>query len=73
MAEKTQLELMQEAKEKALPKKGFRVVGVDSFSRPGDELYIVGDFATREEAEAKKAEKEKGSEDQFHIYGPDTY
>ncbi len=59
-------------KKKAIPKSGFRVVGVDSFSRPGEELYIVGDYPTREEAETKLAERQKESEDQHYIYESTT-
>lgn len=73
MAEKTQAELIEETKKKAIPKKGFRVVGVDSFSRPGEELYIVGDYETREEAETALAEaQEEARGDKIYIYTPST-
>jgi len=56
------------AMERFVPDKGFNVVGVDSFEEPGDELYLIGHYATREEAEAAKASAEKSSSDAIHIY-----
>lgn len=61
------------ARKKAMyPKTGFRVVGVDSFeSDPDLELYMVGDYETREEAEAVVAEKAKAAGrngDKFYVY-----
>lgn len=72
MAEKTDEDRRQAMKDKAIPKSGFRLVGVDSFSRPGEELYIVGDYSTREEAETALAARQKESEDKHYIYEAST-
>lgn len=58
------------AMDRFIPSEGFNVVGVDSFEEPGDELYLIGHYTTREEAEAAKAEHEKTTEDAVHIYEP---
>ena len=33
-----------------VPKSGFNLVGMDAFEMPGEELYLIAHFATREEA-----------------------
>jgi len=58
------------AKNRFIPSEGFNVVGVDSFEEPGDELYLIGHYATREEAEEAKAKHKETSEDAVHIYAP---
>jgi hypothetical protein len=63
---------MVEAKAKAVPKTGFNVVGVDSFSRPGEELYIVGHYDTLEEAEAELKVRLAESDDPHYIYTSKT-
>jgi hypothetical protein len=59
-----------------IPKKGFRLVGVDSFAMPGEAVYDMGIFATRAEAEAKMAKVRERNErigaitDKMYVYGP---
>jgi hypothetical protein len=66
-------ELRQRAKDAAIPKAGFRVVLVDTFDPPGEDLHVLADFETREEAEAFLKEKQKGNTcDKFFIYDPET-
>jgi hypothetical protein len=52
------------------PEEGFNVVGVDSFERPGEALYLVGRYATRREAAAAAREHEERSGDRAHVYAP---
>ena len=67
-------------KGKLIPKRGFNVVGIDGFSQPGDDdLYIVGHFETRAEAEAalahEVAQQPRGPSaipNKFYIYEPGT-
>ena len=59
------------AMDRFIPNEGFNVVGVDSFEEPGDELYLIGHFATREEAEAARATAERENPmEKVHIYEP---
>jgi len=52
------------------PDEGWRVVGVDDYEDPGEELYAVSDHDTRPEAEAalKKAQA-RSPDEKMHIYG----
>ena len=62
-----------DAKRKLIPTTGFNVVAVDDFELPGEELYLVGHYATRKEAEAElKRFRERNTTDVAYIYGPDT-
>ena len=59
------------AMDRFIPREGFNVVGVDSFEEPGDELYLIGHYATREEAEAARANAERENPmEKVHIYEP---
>lgn len=60
------------AKERMTPGAGFNLVGVDAYaSDVEDELYLVGRFATRADAEAVKAARLlKDAAEKLHIYGP---
>jgi hypothetical protein len=81
---KSVLEAVMEEKAKMVPKKGYRVVGVDRFSPPGEAAYRVGDYSTKEEAEKKltelmAAEDKKRDEagdgyiaTDYYIYDPAT-
>lgn len=63
-------EVMAAQKLRFTPKTGYNLVGLDDFEPFGEELYLVGHFATRQEAEqALKAER--GCHDRIYIYGPD--
>jgi len=56
-------------KKEMTPKKGFNLVGVDTFEQPGDELYLVQHYNTRAEAEAgAKKWKKDAPRDIFHVY-----
>jgi hypothetical protein len=58
------------AMEKMTPKEGFNLVGVDDFEPPGEELFLIGHFDTKDEAEAAKAERLRENPDAvMHIYG----
>lgn len=58
------------------PGGGYNVVGVDTFDEPGEALFLVDNFPTREEAEAAKADKERELEERgeccvrYYVYGP---
>ena len=55
------------------PKTGFNVVGVDKFETPGEELYLVGHFALRSDAEKALLQKKKESPgDDYHIYAANS-
>lgn len=58
-----------EAIEEMTPKTGFNLVGVDDFEEPGEELYLVGHFDTREAADAAKTDRlRKNPDEVLHIY-----
>jgi hypothetical protein len=62
---------MEEARKRMIPKEGFNLVGIDTLEiEPGAELFLVDNFASREEAEAKKAvlEAEEGTSNEYVIY-----
>lgn len=64
---------MLEHKNKFVPKEGFNLVGVDDFEEPGEELYLVGHFDSREEAEAFKAKRLKADPNEvLHVYDPES-
>ena len=49
------------------PKKGFNVIGIDTFELPGEQLYLVKHFNTLKEAQ-EFVKNNKGSDD-LVIYG----
>lgn len=54
------------------PQQGFNVVGIDEYGSPDEQgPYLVGNFATREEAEAVVQKMTAQSGEQFYIYAPD--
>jgi hypothetical protein len=61
------------AQKKAMtPKKGFNLVGLDDFEEPGEQLFLIGHYESK--AEAEKADKEHNSRNKdvrTFIYGPD--
>ena len=66
------LEAMQRDKERFLPKQGYNVVGVDDFEDPGEQLYLIGHFITRDEADdAMQRFQERNPGHTAHVYGPD--
>jgi len=57
-----------------MPGKGYNVVGVDEHNDPGEELYLVGNFPTEEEAKKRLAAKKKEILGQrFYIYPPQEW
>lgn len=59
-------------KRQFIPKQGYGLVGLDDFERPGEELYLVGHFGSREEAEAARCQRLSDDADEIlYIYGPD--
>lgn len=67
------LEAMRKDKKKWIPTDGFNVVGVDDFEDPGEQLYLVGHYATREEAQAAlKKFQDRNPGHMAHVYGPDN-
>lgn len=78
--EKDMWQLRHEAQSdmyKRIPRGKFGVVGVDSFDQnpdhAGEDLYLVGIYATREEAEVELASREAaqadcGIPDRYYIY-----
>lgn len=65
------LEAMRRDKEKWIPKQGYNVVGIDDFEVPGEQLFLVGHYVTRGEAdEALKKFQERNPGHEAHVYGP---
>ena len=63
---------MLQDKKRMLPKAGFNLVGVDDYEDPGEQLYLIGNYASRPEAEAEMKKRQKaGNSDKMFIYGPD--
>ena len=55
------------------PQSGFNVVGVDTFERLGEELYLVSWHARRRDAEAKcRRMAAANPTDRFYVYARDT-
>jgi hypothetical protein len=63
------LQEMSRDKSALIPKKGFNLVGVDDMATPGEQLYLVANFATRGEAE--RAAKSRQTTDKLYVYGPE--
>ena len=53
------------------PEKGFKLVGLDDFGDPTEQgLFLIGNFATAEEAEAElKKLQQEDPDERFFIYG----
>lgn len=63
------LEAMQRDKEKWIPKSGYNVVGVDEMEVPGEQLFLVGTYVTREEANrALEAFQKRNPGHTAHVY-----
>lgn len=62
-----------EAKNHYIPEEGFNLVGVDKFERFGEELFLLGEYDTREKAEAAQAARKKEHPDETtYIYDKDS-
>ena len=55
----TDLDKRLEAKEQFTPETGANLVGLDDFEAPGEELYLVGNFPTKQAAEFERARRLK--------------
>lgn len=72
MPTEEQISKMLAAKESLIPTEGYNLVGLDDFEDPGEELYLIGNYATAAEAEVVKVARENAGEgDRMFIYGPD--
>lgn len=57
------------AQRRWVPKAGYNLVGPDDFQPPCDQMYLLGHYATRDEAEAARKALRGGGE-RASIYGP---
>lgn len=66
-------EQMIRRKRSLIPKTGYNVVGVDTFSVPGEDysIFLIGHYSELAEAE-EEAEKHRNEVIRVYIYGPDT-
>lgn len=65
---------MLKDKARMIPKKGFNLVGVDDYQPPGSQLYLVGNYASRDEADkTMKSRQKTGNGDKMFVYGPDDH
>lgn len=71
MPNKSWVKTAQEQRKKFTPKKGFNVVAVDDYEMPGEGLYLVAHFDTREEAEKAAKEHTKKRGETAFVYGPE--
>jgi len=59
-------------KKAALPTTGFNLVGCDDFELPGEQLYVISNHATREEAEHAQSEyKTQHPDETTYVYSPE--
>ena len=72
MPSESVIDKMLAAKRAMIPRKGYNLVGLDDYEKPGEELYLIAHFATRRAAEKEKAarERENPDGDRMFIYGP---
>lgn len=62
---------MRKDKSGMIPDKGFNLVGLDDYEDPGEQLYLIKNFASRAEAEKEMRKRQKtGNGDKLFIYGP---
>jgi len=65
---------MLKDKERHIPTSGFNVVGVDTYELPGEQMYLIGHYPTREGAEvALKRWMRRNRGDIAYVYGPDDH
>jgi hypothetical protein len=55
------------------PDKGFNLCGLDDYGKPDEQgLYLIGNFASEEEANAELEKRQKENPDErFFVYGAD--
>ena len=51
------------------PKSGFNVVAVDQMALPGEALYLVDHFDSKDDAEEAAVAYQKKSGDKTYVYG----
>lgn len=69
------LEAMLKDKAGWIPKtgEGFNVVGVDTHELPGEQMYLIGNYAEQAAADTALAKFKAGNPDEpAYVYGPDT-
>ena len=72
MAEESMMGKMLAAKQRFIPKRGFNVVGVDTFEMPGEELYLIAHYDSEEEANASQQAYQQAHPDvPVYVYGPE--
>lgn len=49
------MDKMRMDRDRHIPVSGFNLVGLDDFELPGEQLYLIGNFPTMEEALAAQA------------------
>lgn len=59
---------MFSAMDRMTPTSGFNLVGVDTFEKPGEELFLVGHYAKRDEAIAALRKKRSEADPDFYKY-----
>jgi len=66
-----QIERAMEQVEQMTPEKGYNLVGVDDYGDPDDQgLYLIGNFATPEEADTELAKRQAANPDvRYYVYG----
>lgn len=65
------MEKMMADKARFVPDEGFNLVGLDDFDDPGEQLYLIGNYETRELAQAEMAKRRADpNADKMFIYGP---
>lgn len=67
------MDKMAADKAKHVPESGYNLVGLDDFEDPGEQLYLIGNFPSKEEAQAEMKKRESSKDhngDRMFIYGP---
>lgn len=67
----TSLKAMLAQKAALTPKEGYNLVGLDDYEEPGDQLFLIGHYKTREDAvRAEKDHNKRNKDVRTFIYGP---
>lgn len=67
------LKAMLKQKKSMIPKKGYNLVGLDDYERSGEQLFLIGSFASLKEAEkAQKKHSKSNPDTRTFIYGPES-
>ena len=66
----TNFEKRLAAIDRLTPREGFNVVAVDDYEEAGDDLYLVGQYKTKEDAESHAANHTKETGEKAYVYEP---